>query len=281
MALSRVITTVPIFFDDNNMIDYDTLGEHINHITNAGITQIVILDTPEAHVLTAVERLEYAQYVYNNFHNYVQIIVKLNDMNTDVNLLSPCANYLMVNVPTQAYYLQEGLYQYLITLFNTINLPIILSCGDNLAPATIQRLTYNNNLVGIKDTSDNLFHFMKIIEMTPNLKVFTSNDNFVIPFTSVGGDGVISMASNVIPEQMLQIVNYQLQGMTNDAQNTFAIIRPIINSITGVHGHDCVSLKYVLSRERNNITISNVRLPFIQLTEEMQNQYNNMNVEIV
>lgn len=276
MALSRVITTVPIFFDDNNMIDYATLSNHINHITNAGITQIVILDTPEAYTLTAIERLEYAQFVYNNFHNYVQIIVRLNDMNTDINLLSPCANYLMVNVPTHHEYSQEGLYQYLMTLFNTINLPIILSCGDNLTPNTIQRLTYNNNLVGIKDTSNNLFHFMRIIEMSPNLKVFTSNDNFVIPFTSVGGDGVISMASNVIPEQILQIVNYSLQGMTNDAQNTFAIIRPIINSIT-----DCVSLKYVLSRERNNITISNVRLPFIQLTEEMQNQYNNMNVEIV
>ena len=280
MALSRVITTVPIFFNDNNMIDYDIMGDHINHIINAGITQIVILDTPEAHVLTQIERLEYAQYVYNNFHNYVQIIVGLNYMNSDVNLLSPYANYLMVNVPTQACYLQEGMYQYLITLFNTINLPIILSCGENLAPTTIQRLTYNNlvanHLVGIKDTSDNLFHFMKIIEMNPNLKVFTSNDNFVIPFMSVGGDGVISMASNVIPEQMLQLVNYSLQGMTNDAQNTFAIIRPIINSIT-----DCVSLKYVLSRERNNIMISNVRLPFIQLTEEVQNQYNNMNVEIV
>jgi 4-hydroxy-tetrahydrodipicolinate synthase len=276
MALSRVITSVPIFFNDNNIIDYDTLGGHLNHIINDGITQIVILDTPEAYSLTAIERIEYAQYVYNNFHNYVQIIIKLNDMNTDANPLSPYAHCLMVNVPTHPEYSQEGLYQYLITLFNTINRPFILSCGNNLTPDTIERLAHYNNFLALKDTSDDLYHMMQVIDMCPHLNVFTSNDNMVVPIMSVGGFGVISMASNVVTIQMLQIVSSYQQGLTNDTHNTLAIIRQILN-----HTSDCVSLKYILSRVRNNMMISIVRLPFIQLTEEMQNQFNNLNVNIL
>jgi len=266
MALSRVITNLPIFFTNNNMINYEELGNHINTVINSGITHLVILDTPEAATLSEAERLQFAQYVYNNFHNYVQIIVGHSE-------LALYANYIMLTTPTEANYTQEGLYQHFMTLFNNINRPIILSCGENLSPATLQRLSLNNNLVAIKDTSDNIPHLMHVIDVCPNLQVFTSNDNLVIPLMSVGGYGVISMVSNVIPTQMLNLINDYFQGFTNNIRAALTHMRPIIN-----HTSDCVSLKYLLSRVRNNASISNVRYPFLQLQEEMQVQFNNLNV---
>jgi 4-hydroxy-tetrahydrodipicolinate synthase len=266
MALSRVITNLPIFFTNNNMINYNELGNHINTIINNGVTHLVILDTPEASTLSDVECLQFAQYVYDNFHNNVQIIVKNSE-------LAPYANYIMLTTPTEANYTQEGLYQYFITRFNHLNLPIILSCGESLAPATIQRLSLNYNLVAIKDTSDNIPHLMHVIEVCPNLQVFTSNDNLLIPLISVGGYGVISTASNVIHIQILNLINDYFLRLTNNVQARLTQIRPIIN-----YTSNCISLKYLLSRVRNNASISNVRYPFIQLQEEMQIQINNLNI---
>lgn len=265
MALSRVITSLPIFFT-NNMINYNELGNHINTLINTGITHLVVLGTPEAATLSENECLQYAQYVYNNFHNNVQIIVGMPE-------LALYANYVMTTVPTEENYTQEGLYQYFITQFNTINLPIILSCGTNVEPNTIQRLVLNNNLAAINDTSDNIPHLMQIIHLCPNLRVFTSNDNLVVPLMSVGGYGVISKVSNVIPIQMIELVDNYLDGLVNNTLNMLRNMRHILN-----YTADWVSLKYILSRLRNNASIATVRLPFIQLPNEMQVEFNNMNI---
>jgi 4-hydroxy-tetrahydrodipicolinate synthase len=266
MALSRVITNLPIFFTNNNTIDYDELGYHINNLINSGVTHLIILDNPEAATLSNEERLQFAQYVYNNFHNYVQIIVG--------NLeLSPYADIIMLTTPPEANYTQEGLYQYFMMQFNNIFRPIILSCGESLEPDTLQRLLLNNNVVAIKDTSDNIPRLMHVIELCPNLQVFTSNDNLLVPLMSVGGYGVISMASNVIHIQMLNLINNYFQGFANNVRAGLTHMRPIIN-----HTSDCVSLKYLLSRVQNNASIAIVRYPFIQLEEEMQVEFNNLNV---
>jgi len=199
MALSRVITNLPIFFTNNNMINYEELGNHINTVINSGITHLVILDTPEAATLSEAERLQFAQYVYNNFHNYVQIIVGHSE-------LALYANYIMLTTPTEANYTQEGLYQHFMTLFNNINRPIILSCGENLSPATLQRLSLNNNLVAIKDTSDNIPHLMHVIDVCPNLQVFTSNDkiNTILNYPEPSNLSVVEILYN---QEIIEILS--------------------------------------------------------------------------
>jgi len=280
MALTRVITNIPTFFT-NGAIDMNHINNHINNIINSGITQIVILgNASETSSLSLQERVQLAQNIYNNFRNYVDIIIglegnNLNDMITELNLLAPYANYIMISPPSQVVS-QEGLYRHFMTLINYCLVPVILSCGATVDAYTIERLAQNNRVIAFNDMTDDMNHVMQVIELCPTLMVFSDNDMMILPIMSVGGYGVISTVSNIVPHGMLELVADYVNNHTNNIQHRMYRLLPIIR-----YCNDIVAVKYVLSRLLNNISIAIVRLPLVQLSEEIQIRYDNLILEDV
>ena len=110
------------------------------------------------------------------------------------------------NKPTQ-----EGLYQHFKAIAAAISLPIILynipgRTGVNIEPATMRRLAEIDNIVGVKEASGNISQMAVVLDIVPDdFVVLSGDDGITIPLMSLGGRGLISVASNEIPAEMTRI----------------------------------------------------------------------------
>ena len=111
---------------------------------------------------------------------------------------------------------QEGQYQHFKAIAEAVDLPILLynipgRTGANLEPDTVLRLTEFPNIVGIKESSGLMTQITAIITQAPRaFRVFAGDDALALPTIALGGVGVISVASNAIPQQMSHMVESAL-----------------------------------------------------------------------
>ncbi len=108
------------------------------------------------------------------------------------------------NKPTQ-----EGLYQHYKAICEAVDFPLVLynvpgRTGCNLLPATVGRLAHEfSNIIGVKEATADLCQVSDIIEFCPkNFSTVSGDDFTVLPLLSVGGSGVISVTSNILPSKM-------------------------------------------------------------------------------
>jgi 4-hydroxy-tetrahydrodipicolinate synthase len=113
---------------------------------------------------------------------------------------------------------QDGQYQHFRAIAEATELPVLLynippRTGLNLEPATVLRLAEITNIVGIKESSGNLGQITDLITRVPDgFKVFAGDDGLALPVIAVGGSGLVSVASNLIPREMSQMVGAALRG---------------------------------------------------------------------
>ena len=111
---------------------------------------------------------------------------------------------------------QEGQLQHFRAIAAATDLPVLLynipgRTGANLEPATVLRLAELPNVIGIKESSGNLVQITELLTQAPaTFRVFAGDDAFALPILALGGAGLISVASNVIPAQMAQLVRAAL-----------------------------------------------------------------------
>jgi 4-hydroxy-tetrahydrodipicolinate synthase len=117
------------------------------------------------------------------------------------------------NKPTQ-----EGLYQHFKAIAAGISLPVILysvqgRTGVNVEPATVQRLSLIDNIVGIKEASGNISQMSSILNsVDEKFLVLSGDDALALPLMSLGGHGLISVASNEIPAEMTRLIQLALDN---------------------------------------------------------------------
>jgi len=107
----------------------------------------------------------------------------------------------------------EGLYQHFKTIAESVNIPIIPynipgRTGVNIAPELVSKLAKIKNIVGIKEASGSIKQMSDIIELCgDDFAVLSGDDVFTLPLLAIGGKGVISVASNIIPADMAALVD--------------------------------------------------------------------------
>ena len=113
---------------------------------------------------------------------------------------------------------QEGQYQHFRAIAGATELPVMLynipgRTGANLEPATVVRLAEIENVVAIKESSGNMVQITELLNMAPRaFKVFAGDDSLGLATLALGGAGLISVASNVIPAEMARMVAAALAG---------------------------------------------------------------------
>ena len=117
------------------------------------------------------------------------------------------------NKPTQ-----EGLYLHYKAIAESTDLPIIVynvpgRAGVNVEPKTLARIATLPNIVGVKEASGNIGQMVDICHLLPSdFIVLSGDDALTLPLMAVGGRGVISVASNEIPAEMVQMVEAGMRG---------------------------------------------------------------------
>lgn len=139
------------------------------------------------------------------------------------------------NKPTQ-----EGLYQHYRAVAEAVDIPIILynipgRTGRNMEPETIARLAEIPNIVGIKEATGSMDQASMILSMT-NLTVLSGDDSLTLPLMALGASGVISVVGNIVPRDMLAMVEAFKQGKLDEAQRwhfrLFALCRDLLGLAT-------------------------------------------------
>lgn len=134
------------------------------------------------------------------------------------------------NKPTQ-----EGLYQHFELIAQKVPIPIIPynipgRTGVNMSPELIARLAKIDNIVGIKEASGSLKQMNDVIDLCgPDFDVLSGDDGFTLPLMSIGGKGIISVASNIVPADMAALVDAADAGLMAEARALHQKMSPLFD----------------------------------------------------
>ena len=133
------------------------------------------------------------------------------------------------NKPTQ-----EGLFQHYRTIAARTSLPIVIynvpgRTGCNVEPKTLARLAEIPNIVAVKEASGNMTQICEVCRLVPpDFTVLSGDDAMALPSMAVGGRGVISVASNIVPDRMSRLVNAALAGDFTGARAEHHALLPLM-----------------------------------------------------
>ena len=131
---------------------------------------------------------------------------------------------------------QRGLYEHYKTIAESTTLPVFVynvpsRTGTNVAPETLLRLAELPNVVGVKEASGNLSQIMQILAQRPtDFLVLSGDDALTFPLVALGGDGVVSVASNEVPGLMTRMVRAMLQGDWDTARRLHFRLLPLMKA---------------------------------------------------
>jgi 4-hydroxy-tetrahydrodipicolinate synthase len=137
------------------------------------------------------------------------------------------------NKPTQ-----EGLFQHFREIAHTTGLPIVLysipgRCGVEIGVETVRRLAREcKNVIGIKEAGGSCDRVSQLrAALGPKFEILSGDDSLTLPFMAVGADGVISVASNVVPRQVVQMVAAFRRGQIRKASQLHAKLYPLFKDL--------------------------------------------------
>lgn len=135
------------------------------------------------------------------------------------------------NKPTQ-----EGQYRHFRAIAEAVSVPIILynvpgRTSANIEPATLARLAEVPNIAGVKEASGNVVQMAEVFNQVPDsFRVFSGDDALTLPVISLGGVGVISVASNEIPREMAQMTRAALENDWQTARQLYRKYLPLMQA---------------------------------------------------
>ena len=133
------------------------------------------------------------------------------------------------NKPTQ-----EGLFQHFKAIAGATALPVVLynvpgRTSSNIEPATVARLAQVANIIGIKEASGNITQQMEVLNAVPaDFRVLSGDDAFTFPLMTLGGCGVISVASNEAPGSMSRMAQLLMDGRYEEARKLHFSLLPLM-----------------------------------------------------
>ena len=132
---------------------------------------------------------------------------------------------------------QKGLIQHYTAIADSVNIPMILysvpgRTGVNIKPPTVLELSKHPNIVAIKEASGNISQCAEIARLVPDdFAMYSGNDDMVTPLLALGGDGVISVLSNVAPKETHDMVQKFFDGDIRGAIDIQLKAKPLIDAL--------------------------------------------------
>jgi 4-hydroxy-tetrahydrodipicolinate synthase len=212
-------------FRTDGSLDESALRSLVKRQIDAGINFLVPCGTTgESPTLTHAEHLRVVEITLEIAKGKVPVLAGAGGYNTAevISLANELqklgADGILSVTPYYNKPTQEGLFQHFKAIASAVNLPIILysvqgRTGVNIEPSTVLRLSQIQNIVGIKEASGNISQMGAILNLVPkDFLVLSGDDSLTLPLVSLGGRGLISVASNEIPAEMTRLVQSALSG---------------------------------------------------------------------
>ena len=230
--------------NEDGSINYEEFGRIIDFQIENGTDAIIVCGTTgESSTMTDEEHKECIRYCVEKTAKRVPVIAGTgsNDTAYAIELSKEAeslgADGLLVVTPYYNKSSQRGLVAHFTAIADAVNIPIILynipgRTGVNIAIDTYKQLGKHKNIVAVKEASGNLSYIAKLIaECGDLLDVYSGNDDQIVPIMSLGGKGVISVLSNVMPKEAHQIAQYCLDNNCAEAAKLQIKLLKFINNL--------------------------------------------------
>ena len=206
-------------------INYEEFGRNIDFQIENGTDAIVVCGTTgESSTMTDDEHKECIRYCVDRVNKRVPVIAGTgsNDTSYAVQLSKEAeslgADAILSVTPYYNKTSQRGLVAHFTAIADSINIPVILynipsRTGVNIAVETFKELSKHPNIVAVKEAGGNINYFAKIIEECGDaLDVYSGDDGMIVPVMSIGGKGVISVLSNIMPKETHELCQHCLDN---------------------------------------------------------------------
>ena len=277
MNFGQVLTAMVTPFDQNGEIDFNATKTLVNYLIANGTDGLVVAGTTgESPTLTTEEKVELFKFVVEVVEGRVPVIAGTGSNNTraSINLTKHAeeagVDGIMLVAPYYNKPSQEGIYQHFKAIAESTTLPIMLynipgRSVVNISVETIVRLSKIHNIVAIKEASGNLDAMAEIISKTPNdFTLYSGDDGLTLPVLSIGGAGVVSVASHIIGNEMQEMINNFKNGNLQEAASIHRSLLPIMKALFAAPNPTPVKA----ALNMNGINVGGVRLPMVPLNDE-------------
>lgn len=277
MIFGRLATAMVTPFDSKGNIDFQKTTTLVHYLMNNGTNSLVVSGTTgESPTLSTEEKIALLQHVVKVVDKRIPVIMGTGSNNTQASIEltkkaeQTGADAIMLVAPYYNKTNQEGLYQHFKAIADSTTLPVMLynipgRSSINIAPETVIRLSQIPNIVAVKEASGDLNAMTKIIaETADDFVLYSGDDGLTLPVLSIGGVGVISVASHVVGNEMQQMIHAFLTGNLSKAAKLHQQLLPIFKGLFAAPNPVPVKTALQLS----GMDVGSVRLPMVPLTEK-------------
>ncbi len=272
-------TAVITPFKDGS-VDYESFERFLNWQIEGGVEFLVVLGTTgESPTITADERTEIIKFAVKTAAGRVPVVIGTGTNSTaNTILLSQQAEGLgadgllivgpYYNKPTQ-----EGFYQHFKAIAESVKTPIIVynvpgRTGSNIAPETVHRLSKLRTIAGIKEAAGDMAQIDMLVRLIkkerPDFAILSGNDDQAFHLVNSGGDGVISVLSNVMPRETSDMIRLALAGDVEKARELHHRMFPLMKNLF-VEANP-IPVKYAAGRL--GLCRNELRLPLVPASEK-------------
>lgn len=271
-------TAIVTPFTPDDAIDFEAFRRHIEQQIDGGVDALVVLGTTgENATIWPRERREIVEKAIEFVSGRIPVIIGTGNNSTSESIVfsreaaEAGADGLLVvgpyyNKPTQA-----GFRAHVAAIADATETPIVLynvpgRTSFNILPETVLQLAEEvPSVIGVKEASGSLAQITDLLAHRPSsLAVYSGDDEITLPLIALGGDGVVSVLSNALPEQFVELVHLALEGRFEEAKDRHFQLVPAMRAC--FLETNPIPIKAVL--HSLGLMESRLRLPLIEMEDE-------------
>ncbi|WP_018660157.1 4-hydroxy-tetrahydrodipicolinate synthase [Heyndrickxia acidiproducens] len=273
----KVATAMVTPFDHKGNLDLQKTTQLVNYLINNGTDTLVIAGTTgESPTLSSEEKIALFKHVVKAAGGRVPVVAGTGSNNTHASIeltkrAEECGvDAVMVVAPYYNKPNQAGIYAHFKAIAESTALKVLMynipgRSVINIEPETIIELSKIPNIAAVKEASGNLDAMAEIITQTDDdFDLYTGDDGLTVPVLSIGGTGVISVASHVAGLKMQEMVQAFFAGNIAKAAQMHRSLLPLMRGLFAAPSP--VPVKTAL--QMRGMDVGGVRLPLVPLTNE-------------
>jgi 4-hydroxy-tetrahydrodipicolinate synthase len=284
--LGRVVTAMVTPFGEDKKVDMVAVERLVEHLINSGSSAILVSGTTgESPTLEDAEKEMLLKAVVKQVNKRVKVMMGAgsNDTSKTVRACKRAeelgADALLIVAPYYNKPSQDGLKAHFGAAARATSLPIMLynipgRTGITVNPETIVALAAEHkNIVAVKDSTGGVDQAQEIARtVRDGFHIYSGDDNLTLPLLSIGGCGVVSVASHIIGDEIKLMIDSFFAGKLDEARRLQYKNLPIFKGIFIAPNPTCI--KYALSRQ--GICREDLRLPLVPLSDAQKKTMDEM-----
>jgi 4-hydroxy-tetrahydrodipicolinate synthase len=224
-------------------INFSAFEDLIEYQIDNNIDALIVCGTTgEPSTMTRGEKLSAIEFAVKQAAGRVPVIAGTGSNNTAATVeatMEACdlgVDGILVVTPYYNRCSDTGLIRHFLSIADASNLPIIVynvpgRTGVNITPQVMKEISRHDNIVGLKEACGNIAQIMDTVRLCPEIDLYSGNDDHVVPLLSLGGKGVISVVSNVLPQMTHDMVASFLEGDIKKSLELQLKMNPLIKAL--------------------------------------------------